>query len=43
MNTILIIEDDPAILTGLVASLQEEHFTVLTATDGITGQKMALE
>ncbi|MCC7436964.1 MAG: response regulator transcription factor [Armatimonadetes bacterium] len=43
MNTILIIEDDPAILTGLVASLQEEHFTVLTASDGITGQKMALE
>lgn len=43
MNTILIIEDDPAILMGLTASLQEEHYTVLTANDGFTGEKMALE
>lgn len=43
MNTILIIEDDPAILMGLTASLQEEHYTVLTASDGFAGEKMALE
>ncbi|MBX7217610.1 MAG: response regulator transcription factor [Candidatus Kapabacteria bacterium] len=43
MSTILIIEDDPAIVMGLVASLQEEHYTVMTASDGITGQQMALE
>lgn len=37
MKKILIIEDDPAILTGLVDSLTEEYFEVLTADDGEQG------
>jgi len=37
MKRILIIEDDPAILTGLVDSLSVEHFEVLTAEDGEIG------
>jgi DNA-binding response OmpR family regulator len=40
MKRILIIEDDPAILLGLEASLREEHYEVLTATDGETGHRM---
>jgi DNA-binding response OmpR family regulator len=31
---ILVVEDDPAILTGLVDLLEEEGFAVLQATDG---------
>lgn len=34
MKKILVVEDDPAILKGLEASLKEEHYEVLTATDG---------
>ncbi len=34
MKKILVVEDDPAILKGLDASLREEHYKVLTATDG---------
>ena len=41
MKRILIIEDDPAILTGLTDSLQEEHFEVLTAEDGEIGYQEA--
>lgn len=41
MKKILIIEDDPAILKGLEAALQEEHFTLLTATDGSKGYALA--
>lgn len=37
MKRILIIEDDPAILTGLADSLKEEHYDVLTAEDGEEG------
>lgn len=37
MKRILIVEDDPAILTGLVDSLSEEHFEVITASDGEEG------
>lgn len=40
MKRILIIEDDPAILKGLVASLEEERYEVLTATDGIRGYEL---
>ncbi len=40
MKRILIIEDDPAILKGLEASLREEHYEILTATDGEQGFKM---
>jgi len=41
MKRILIIEDDPAILTGLADSLQEEHFEVLTEDDGEIGYQEA--
>lgn len=37
MKRILIIEDDPAILLGLKESLVEEHFEVLTSSDGEEG------
>ncbi len=41
MKRVLIIEDDPAILTGLEDSLQEEHFEVSTAEDGEVGYQKA--
>jgi two-component system, OmpR family, alkaline phosphatase synthesis response regulator PhoP len=41
MKTILIVEDDPAILRGLEAALLEEHYHVLTAADGEKGLGMA--
>lgn len=41
MRTILIIEDDPAILRGLEDSLNEEHYEVITAVDGESGYKKA--
>jgi len=34
MKRILVVEDDPAILKGLEAALQEEHYEVLKAMDG---------
>lgn len=37
MKRILIVEDDPAILLGLQESLVEEHYEVLTASDGEEG------
>ena len=37
MKRILIVEDDPAILFGLKESLLEEHFEVLTSSDGEEG------
>jgi DNA-binding response OmpR family regulator len=37
MKRILVVEDDPAILKGLVESLEEEHYDVLTAVDGDRG------
>lgn len=40
MKRILVVEDDPAILTGLVASLEVEHYKVLTASDGAVGYEM---
>lgn len=41
MKRILIIEDDPAILKGLQESLEEEHFEVITASDGEEGYHLA--
>ncbi|HLF13487.1 MAG TPA: response regulator transcription factor [Bacteroidota bacterium] len=41
MKTILIVEDDPAILKGLEAALLEDHYHVLTAADGEKGLTMA--
>ncbi len=42
MTTILIIEDDPAILRGLQEGLSEERMTILTAIDGEKGFRTAL-
>jgi DNA-binding response OmpR family regulator len=39
MNVILVIEDDPAILRGLVDNLKFESYDVLTATDGESGYR----
>jgi len=41
MKRILVVEDDPAILAGLVTSLEEEHYEVLTASEGEKGYQMA--
>ena len=41
MKTILIIEDDPAIQQGLHDALTEEHFSVVSSTDGEKGYQMA--
>lgn len=37
MKTVLIIEDDPAIITGLETSFRAEHYEVVTAMDGEEG------
>jgi DNA-binding response OmpR family regulator len=42
MTKILIIEDDPAILRGLQEGLSEERMTMLTATDGEKGFRLAI-
>ena len=34
MKTIIVVEDDPAVLKGLEAALSEEHYRVLTVSDG---------
>jgi DNA-binding response OmpR family regulator len=41
MKRILVVEDDPAILRGLIDSLGEEHYEVLSAMDGEKGLLMA--
>jgi DNA-binding response OmpR family regulator len=41
MNVVLIVEDDPAIRTGLADNLQCEGFEVITAGDGETGYQLA--
>lgn len=41
MKRILIVEDDPAILAGLKASLEEEHYQVTAAMDGEEGYALA--
>lgn len=43
MSLILIVEDDPAILTGLRANLEFEDHEVLSATDGEAGYRMLQE
>ena len=43
MYRILIIEDDLAIQRGLQAGLEEEHYTIVTASDGIEGYRRALD
>ncbi len=41
MKKILVIEDDAALLEGLVASLKQEHYGVETAADGEQGFRKA--
>ncbi|NNG25965.1 MAG: response regulator transcription factor, partial [Ignavibacteriaceae bacterium] len=41
MKKILVIEDDPAILTGLEALLEEEHYEVSSSSDGLEGYEKA--
>ena len=43
MDTILIIEDDAAMLRGLKDNFEQRGFTVLTADDGEKGLEAALE
>ena len=43
METILVIEDDPAISLGLTKNLRYEGYEVLTATRGDTGLELAVE
>ena len=41
--TVLVVEDDPTILQLLEVNFEMEGFTVVTATDGAEGVKMARE
>lgn len=41
--TILVVEDDPAVRTGIVDTLQYGGYQTLEAPDGHTGMKMALQ
>lgn len=43
MSRILIIEDDPAFLSGLKMSLEQEHYSVQTETDGRAGYNRAIK
>ena len=43
MKKLLLIEDDPAILEGLRVTLQEEHYEVISETDGQKGYILARE
>lgn len=37
MKKIFIIEDEPAVLIGLEAALEDENYEILTASDGLIG------
>ncbi len=43
METLLIIEDDPALLRGLKDNFEQVGYTVLTAVDGEAGLNLALD
>ncbi|KRM20673.1 response regulator transcription factor [Latilactobacillus graminis] len=43
MKTILVVDDEPAILTLLRYNLEQEHFKVRTATDGAQAVTMVLQ
>jgi len=43
MPTILIIDDEPALLLGLAAKIKRHGYTVITATDGTDGFQKAKE
>jgi len=40
---ILLVEDDPALRTGLEDSLAQEGYVVQSAAEGLTGQNLLLE
>jgi len=41
MRSILIVEDDPAILKGLKESFEHENYKIITAQDGLRGFEIA--
>ncbi len=43
MSTVLVVEDDRAILETIAYNLRSEGHTVLTAEDGVTGLRLARE
>ena len=43
MSRILVVEDDAAILRGLVDSLEAASHEVITARDGETGYRLLME
>lgn len=43
MKKILIVEDDPALLTGLSESLSNEQYSVEKAGDGLKGYNLAMK
>lgn len=43
MPTILIIDDEPALLLGLASKIRRHGYTVVTATDGTDGLQKAKE
>jgi DNA-binding response OmpR family regulator len=43
MSRILVVEDDPAILRGLVDNLTYESYEVITAADGAAGYRLVQE
>ncbi len=43
MNTVLVVEDDPAIQLGLAKNLKYEGYQVVTADDGESGYAIAME
>lgn len=42
-HTILLVEDDLPIVSILKQHLEDEHFNLLTALDGVDGLRLALE
>jgi len=43
MSTVLVVEDDPAIMLGLVDNLEAESYEVLTAADGQAAYRSIVE
>jgi len=41
LSRILVVEDEPALLRGLLDNLKAESYEVITASDGETGLKLA--
>ena len=43
MTRVLVVEDDPAIMLGLVDNLEAESYEVLTATDGLAAYRAIVD